>query len=103
MTTSKGTPAISFSPWRTSASCPAVRRSFTGNPSPLTPAWILVPNPPRLLPSACSLCLPLPSAFFRASGMGMGADDGRIEDEPLQVRILQCLEDHLPGALAGPA
>src|SRR5262249_35349655 len=30
----------------------------------LPAAWILVPQPPRLLPKACSACPPVPSAFF---------------------------------------
>src|SRR6516162_5114400 len=103
MATAKGTPSISFSPWLMSDSCPGVRISFTGSPSPLTPAWILVPNPPRLRPSACSAGPPSHRLFFGAGGVGVGADDGGVEDEPLQVGVLQGLEDPLPGALLGPA
>ena len=33
----------------------------------------------------------------------MGADDGRVEDQPLQVGVLQGLEQQPPGALPGPA
>src|SRR5262245_64915338 len=77
--------------------------SFTGSPSPLSPPWILVPNPPRLRPRACTLCPPVPSAFFSPGGVRVGADDGRVEDEPLQVGVLEGLEDPLPGALPRPA
>jgi len=33
----------------------------------------------------------------------VGADDGGVEDQPLQVRVLQGLKHDLPGALLGPA
>src|SRR5262249_16911401 len=48
----------------TSASWPAVSFTTTGSPSPVTAVCIFVPQPPRLLPNACSACPPVPSAFF---------------------------------------
>src|SRR5262249_59830319 len=33
----------------------------------------------------CAGCPPVPSAFFRAGGAGVGTDDGGVEHQPLQV------------------
>src|SRR5581483_4500298 len=93
--TSKGTPSMRASAWVTSAARPGVRISFTGSPSPFTPTWTLVPNPPRLRPDACSSWPPLPSTFFRRRRRTVGADDGRVEDQPLQVGVMQRLEQAL--------
>src|SRR5262245_48403960 len=98
-----GTAPSSRLAWLTSASWPALRWTLTGSISPLTAAWILVPQPPRLLPRACSACPPVPSAFFGAGGVGVGADDGGVEDEPLQILVLEGAEELAPDALARPA
>src|SRR5579883_3223651 len=64
ITTAAAVPATSAALWVTSAACPGVRMNLVGSPSPLTRTWTLVPNPPRLRPSACSPRPPDPSAFF---------------------------------------
>ncbi len=57
----------------------------------------LVPKPPRERPRAWS------APLYRAGGVLVGSDHGTVEDQPLQVGVLQRLEDPEPDPLGGPA
>ena len=51
-------PLINSSACVMSCFCPAVSVNLRGLPCPSTVTWILVLNPPLLLPSACEDCAP---------------------------------------------
>src|SRR5262249_11546808 len=58
---------------------------------------------PGCVPTPARPGLPCRRFFFDAGGAGVGADDGGVKDEPLQVVVLQRGKDLLPDALLGPA
>src|SRR5262249_47279457 len=41
--------------------------------------------------------------FFRAGGVWVGADDGGVEDEPLEILVLKLPEELAPDALERPS
>src|SRR5262245_23326616 len=81
----------------------AVTFNSTGCPRPSILPWILVPQPPRLRPRACSPWPPEPSHFFGAGGAGVGPHGGGVEDQHVQVGVAQGRQDRVPAARLGPA
>src|SRR5215213_3078647 len=68
-----------------------------GQPRPRTAKWSLVVRPPRERPIAWSW------PPFGPGGVLVGAHDGAVEDQVLEVRVVrQGREDAVPHALGGP-
>lgn len=98
MTVCTGSPSSRSAARLTSPACPGVSSKRARCPSPSTSAWILVLSPPRERPRACS------PFFGCACGMLMGANDGRVQEDLLEICILgQCREHLSPHARVRPA
>lgn len=70
----------------------------SGLPRASTAAWSLVVKPPRERPSPCSAAV-----VFLTGSVLVGPYGRRIDHKPFEIRVLQRLENALPGAVSAPA